>query len=336
MTFPQPILVFGPRKSGTSLLHNLLDGGSELVMIPGELKLHPLRILQEMNASPREKARHYLHYGRLDFERLIEWHNEKPQANPEYAFDGLSVEQTREAFDVERYVAQLGEMLTAPPCEESDVALARDLVERDVAAFLSSVKQPPANLKFWASKEVSKKPEITIPFWRQLYPKSRIVYLVRQPEFIVRSILNNRRRKGIRVSRRMIWSHCVEAQHFVNFAYEASHWPRDERPIFLSYEEMTTSPKTVMQRVAQDLGLTFEPILAKPTTLGIPMVVRTSSRATTEVFRQESSWRKGLTRREILIIQTYRLLSPLIFRRQRETLVPYATMQARLNELTAE
>lgn len=334
MTFPQPILVFGPRKSGTSLLHNLLDGGSELVMIPGELKLHPLRIIKEEASC--DPARHYLHYGRLDFERLIEWHNEKPQANPEYAFDGLSVEQTRETFDVERYVAQLSEMLDAPPNQESDEALARDLVDRDVAAFLSSVKQPPANLKFWASKEVSKKPEITIPFWRRLYLKSRIVYLVRQPEFIVRSILNNRRRKGIRVSRRMIWSHCIEAQHFINFAYEASHWPRDERPIFLSYEEMTAAPEKTMQRVAQNLGLTFEPILARPTTLGVPMIVRTSSRATTEVFRQEASWQKGLTRREILIIQTFRSLSPLVFRRQRETLVPYATMQARIEEMARE
>lgn len=334
MTFPQPILVFGPRKSGTSLLHNLLDGGSELVMIPGELKLHPLRIIKEEASC--DPARHYLHYGRLDFERLIKWHNEKPQVNPEYAFDGLSVEQTREAFDVERYVAQLGAMLATPPCEELDVALARDLVEWDVAAFLGSVKPPPANLKFWASKEVSKKPEITLEFWRQLYPEGRIVYLVRQPEFIVRSILNNRRRKGIRVSRRMIWSHCVEVQHFINFAYVASQWPREERPIFLSYEEMTAAPEKTMQRVAQNLGLTFEPILARPTTLGVPMVVRTSSRATTEVFRQASSWKDGLTQREILIIEAFRAFSPLVFRRQHETLVPYATMQKRLEELATE
>lgn len=330
----QPILVFGPRKSGTSLLHNLLDGGSELVMIPGELKLHPLRVIKD--EAPCNPARHYLHYGRLDFERLIKWHNEKPQANPAYAFDGLSIEQTREAFDVESYVEQLSDMLAAPPREESAVALARDFVDRDVAAFLGSVKQPPAHLKFWASKEVSKRPEITIPFWRQLYPASRIVYLVRQPEFIVRSILNNRRHKGIRISRRMIWAHCVEAQHFINFAYQASLWPREERPIFLSYEEMTVAPEKTMRRVAQNLGLTFEPILARPTTLGVPMIVRTSSRATTEVFQQATSWKDGLTRREVLITQTFRSLSPLVFRRQHEMLVPYATMQARLNEMAAE
>src|SRR5688572_4634084 len=35
----RPVLIYGPRKSGTTLLLNLLDGGPDLFVFPGELKL---------------------------------------------------------------------------------------------------------------------------------------------------------------------------------------------------------------------------------------------------------------------------------------------------------
>jgi len=328
-----PVLVFGPRKSGTTLLHNLLDGGSELLMIPGELKLQ--RIQRNLDATPPKLVSHYLHRGRLDFERLIEW-KEQPQASNEYSFDGLSVEQTREVFDAARYVAQLGEMLSAPPQGNSSTAQMHEIIERDVSAFLQAGKRLPPNLKFWASKEVSSWPETVLKFWRELYPEGRIVYLVRQPEFIVRSILNDRRRKGYRPPLHTIWFYCFEAQHLINFAHAASQWSPAERPIFLSYEEMTTAPEKTLRNVARKLGIAFEEVLATPTTLGVPMVVRTSSRTTNEIFQQPVSWQQDLTPRELKAIRIYRLFEPLIFRRRRETFVPYATMQARLKEMNDE
>ena len=33
------VLVYGPRKAGTTLLQNLLDGGKQILMIPVELKI---------------------------------------------------------------------------------------------------------------------------------------------------------------------------------------------------------------------------------------------------------------------------------------------------------
>lgn len=327
MTFPQPLLVFGPRKSGTTLLHNLLDGGSELLMIPSELRLH--RFQRKIDSSPQDFARHYLDEGRLYFNQMLVWQNEELQANADFAFDGLSREQTRAVFDLEGYVSQLRQALACPP------ASPRQMVDFDVKAFLNSVKRLPPHLKILASKEIGTHPETTLQFWQELYPDGRIVYLVRQPEFIVRSILNDRRRKGRRLSMRKIWRYCIEAQHLINFAYQTSQWSPEKRPIFLSYEAMTSSPETEMRRVARELGIAFEPILAKPTTLGLSMVVRTSSRATTEVFQQAPSWKNGLTQRELRVMQTYDLFKTHVFRKHHEKLISYDTLQVRLQELAA-
>lgn len=325
MTFLQPLLIFGPRKAGTTLLHNLLDGGSELLMIPGELRLH--RFQRKIDSSPHDFTRHYLDEGRLYFGSMLVWQNEQPQANPDFTFDGLSHEQTDDIFDVEGYVSQLRQALACPPTTP------RQMVDFDTKAFLSAVKRLPPNLKFLASKEISTRPETTLKFWQELYPEGRIIYLVRQPEFIVRSILNDRRRTGRRLSMRKIWFHCIEAQHLINFAYETSHWAPEKRPIFLSYEAMTTSPETIMRHVASHLGIPFEPVLTKPTTLGRSMVVRTSSRATTEVFQQAPAWQNGLTQRELRVIQTYNVFKTHVFRKRQEKLISYETMQARLQEL---
>ena len=335
MTLPQPLLVFGPRKSGTTLLHNLLDGGSELIMIPGELKLQ--LILKRRQNTHQEAARTYLKRGRLDFGHMMTWENDWPSAAPDFAFDGLNAAQTREVFDVENYVAQLRQLLSATSSTRSDTeANTRATIEHDVAAFLSAMKERPQAARYWASKEISSRPEVALAFWRSLFPQSRIVYLVRQPEFIVRSILNDRRRKGIRLSSRTILWHCSEVQHLINYAHQMTFEESAQRPVFIAYEDMTSNTESEIKRVSHELGIAFEPILARPTTLGVAMVVRTSSRATTEVFRQESDWRKGLTPREIRLITLHQKLQTLIFRARREKLVPYETLRQRLREMQTE
>ena len=321
----RPLLVFGPRKSGTTLLHNLLDGSGELIMIPGELKLQ--RISRQQLLAPAQQRRRYLHRGRLDFERMMTWRDERPETTTDFAFDGLSVPQTREVFDIDNYVAQLREIL------EDDGLTTRDIIERDVAAFVGAVRQPSPHLKYWASKEVSSRPKVALGVWKDLFPEGRVVFLVRQPFFVVRAILNDRRRKSITMSVREIISHCVEAQHLVNFAFQLSHEKEEEQAVFVSYEKLTSDTEGEMKRVSRHLGIIFEPILSQPTTLGLPMVVRTSSRATTAVFQQESDWRKGLTAREIRAITIYQKLEPLLFKARREQVVPYVEMQARIQQL---
>ena len=59
------VLVYGPRKSGTTLLHNLLDGGGNVLVVPDEFKLK--FILEKMLESPDEKKGFYLVNGRSYF-----------------------------------------------------------------------------------------------------------------------------------------------------------------------------------------------------------------------------------------------------------------------------
>jgi hypothetical protein len=316
-----PILVYGPRKGGTTLLQSLLDGGSDVLMLPGELKLKWMP--QRLNSASEPFLDFYLQRGRLDFPDLIERQHGTLTAKPDYHFASFSKEQTDEMFDASRYVKQLDAMRAQPP------ASTREILTRDVDAFVASLRGNDKPFKRWASKEVGADPQHVIGFWRSLFPDGKVVFLVREPTFVVRSIIMDRRRKGIRMTFGRILRECREAQNIINSAHEYSIG----REIMVSYEELTANTQAQMQRIAAQLQLPFEPILCTPTTLGTPMVVRTSSRATQEVFRQAPSWKKDLRRNEITAIALYQKLAPAQHRLRGKKFIPYSQLKAVLDAL---
>jgi hypothetical protein len=314
-----PILVYGPRKGGTTLLQSLLDGGSDVLMLPGELKLKWMP--QRLNCAAESFLDFYLRRGRLDFPDLIERQNGAMSAKPDYHFASFSKEQTDVMFDAPRYVEQLSAMHTQPP------ASTREILTRDVDGFVAALRTDRKQFARWASKEVGADPQHVIGFWRKLFPEGKVVFLVRDPAFVVRSIIMDRRRKGIRLTFGRILRECREAQNIINSAHEYSIG----REIMVSYEELTANTVAQMQRVAAQLQIPFEPVLCKPTTLGTPMVVRTSSRATQEVFQQAPSWKKDLRGNEILAISLYQKLAPAQHRLRSKKFIPYPQLKAALD-----
>jgi hypothetical protein len=155
------VLVYGPRKAGTTLFQNLLDGGEELFVYPAELKLkffvkHPpgedlLAVYRRESRVPTIKA------SRLSLHRYEElW----AQAEP----------------------GTLGE-----------------LVRRDAEFALASCAEKPVRLRMWAAKEVGGDTEGILNLWRDLCPAGRILFITRDPLMVTRAVLNDRRRKGRRL-----------------------------------------------------------------------------------------------------------------------------------------
>jgi hypothetical protein len=161
----RPVLVYGPRKAGTTLLQNLLDGTKELAVYPSELKL------KYFVKGPREG-------------RLIDQYRARTRigeiASPHFSFDTYQ--------SLWR--------------EESDASLGH-LIRRDMAHVMAACDHP-IEPKLWAAKEVGGRTEAILQEWRRLFPQGRVLLILRDPAMITRAVLNDRRRKERRLSVREI------------------------------------------------------------------------------------------------------------------------------------
>jgi hypothetical protein len=322
-------LVYGPRKGGTTLLQSLLDGGQDVVMLPGELKLKWLA--QRTELSAHDFAEFYAQRGRLDFRYLLQRdeHNRvlKPlRAKKTYHFASFSTEQTEAIFDASRYAHRLEVLRNQSFDASTHQAFAKQILTEDVDAFIASLKFSNPGWKTWASKEVGGDTRAVLEYWRRTFPQGRVVFLVREPIFVVRSIITDRRRKNETMSSGQIWRECREAQNIINRAFEYS-----DREMMVTYENLTNNVESEMKRVVEHLGIGFDKVLTTPTTLGREMVVRTASREEKGVFKQAPDWRSNLTPREIRVISLFQRFAPAMYKLRGQSFVSYSQLQQKLN-----
>ncbi len=317
-----PVLVYGPRKAGTTLLQNLLDGGQEMLMLPGELKLKYMTRPGWPAGKPA--ARWFVERGRGHFRNLFRVGDDGKtvQINDPRGFAALSSVPLDGIFDMQRYVAGLEGMLRENP------SAPKDLILGEMRAFIAAFRDGVGNRTRWGSKEVGGVPSRIISLFKECFPEGKVVYLVRQPEFITRSIILDRRRRGKRMSLRSLIHECRDAQNVVNYG----HHHHDQGGLVISYEALTENTAAVISDVCQELGLPQDPVHLGPTILGSPVVVSTSSRKTTEVFRQAGDWKDGLTFRELFAVRLFRLFGPLYYRAIGQPKTCYAALRKSLAE----
>ena len=316
-----PVLVYGPRKAGTTLLQSLLDGGATMLMLPDELKLKYM--IRPGWPFGKTAATWFIERGRSFFENWfrIASDGRSVELTGEPAVAGLTGDQVGGILDVGAYAAGLGELLRSGANDPAD------LLRGDARAFLAAMKSGASSCQRWASKEVGGDPEKVTELFLRCFPQGHVVYLVRQPEFIVRSIIMDRRRKGKPMSFRRLLHECRDAQNVVNFG----HTHASRGGLVVSYETLTADTPHVVGRLCDELGLPRDPVHEGPTTLGRAVVVATSSRQTTKVFRQEADWKKDLTAREVLAIRLFRLIAPVYYMLKGSRKVAYGEVRALLD-----
>lgn len=309
---PRPLLVYGARKSGTTLVQSMLDGGASLPMVPGELKLKYIVKKRWIKSRSRSLAQWYPKAGRSIFPLT-------PEAGKEpEPIGGLTREQLAPFLDLEKYAAGLDAIAV-----QDDLTLA-EILREDASAFLGALKADVRSAKFWGSKEVGGQTVEILRLFRECFPDGMLVLVLREPVYTVRSILLNRLRRGNHPGgMRSIIHEFVDAQRVLNEAHrEAS----EGNAVIVTYEKLTADPAGESKLLCERLGIPFEEIFSRPTTLGQEMVVDTSSRQTTKVFRQVADWREGLTRKQVFTLNLCRILGPVAYRLRGKRMVPYAEM----------
>jgi hypothetical protein len=285
------VLVYGPRKAGTTLFQTLLDGGDQIFAYPAELKVKSFVTKPRLNGDIEK------YYARSRIRSVDSPH--------------LSHERYRR--------------LWADALEERTMSSQAEFVRYDAAAVFQSCDNVPDKVEMWCAKEVGGPTREILAYWREMFPGSKSLFITRDPSMVTRAVLNDRRRKGIRLSLRQIARETYEPMAVV--AVQADLLA-DKDVFVIAYEDLVADTAGVMARVAAFLGIDDTPKFHEPTIFSAPVVVRTASKITTKVFQTATSWKDGLTLRELLVIGIVRSVAGLLPRFR----VNYPALRRRLRE----
>ncbi|MEX0923283.1 MAG: sulfotransferase [Rhodovibrionaceae bacterium] len=284
------VLIYGPRKSGTTLLQNLLDSASELFVYPTEIKL---KYFVKRKWGQADDADYYFSRSRI----------------PTIESERLSLEDYRAKWRQHAL--------------RSDSPGLKALIQSDVLHALESVLPPAPRPEGWCAKEVGGATDRILALWFSLFAEPRVLLLLRDPLMSIRAILNDRRKQKHRLTIAQIVCETLDSLRVVRA--QLRHL-RDPRVHVVLYEDMVADTQDEMRRISEFLGISYSEHLTHPTILGERVVVATSSRPTTKVFAEQARWQDGLTLRERLTVGLTAALAAL-FPRYR---VDYAALRRRL------
>ena len=261
--------IAGSPRSGTTLMTSLMDNHPELLVFPEEyLHVHPRKTPEEgtrdvLDALFKEKV-------------LLRLKGKKSILN-----DILNEDRKYDSFDYHGFENAVNghfQLLVEKKDETSGMSIA-------TLAFVSLIYgYAQAVGKRTYSRWVVKHPHYEL-HWQQVFndfPKGKMIYMVRDPRDVIlsRTLKANKKRflkrggkvaewksenVGLRPSIRFLreWETSINTFHCINGAMP-------ENVILVRYEDLISSPRDVMGKVAEFLGVSWQESLVTPSFLGVP------------------------------------------------------------------
>jgi hypothetical protein len=241
------VFLCGHRKSGTTLLRDLLDGHPELAVYPVDLALlyayFPAFVADHTGPDAR----------RARLKRVL--------------FDDLRARlpdlQTAGRLDVDRLEAAFFDGLEARDLGRPDA-----LIARLAAAFRSQCRA--SRPRFDVVKETSIEIHAAEIFgW---FPDARFIQIVRDPRDNFAALAAGVDKHYARLGedrKATLASLLQRAQLGLRFGRHNPKAFGDDRYLVVRFEDLVREPERVMARVSGFLGIDFDPLLTTPTQFGV-------------------------------------------------------------------
>jgi hypothetical protein len=304
--YDRPVFIVGHRKTGTTLLQELLDGHPQLVVLPGESN-HFLTFLPRFGALAAERiAAEAQRWWML---RLI-----TPSGIPPFWAAGRPWELAADPYAA--FSGRLVELVLANPD--------RDPLGLAAVALASGARSA------WVEKTPGHEHEADRIL--AVYPGARFVHVVRDPRSVAAAVARLDRATGQPTD-------VVAVGLTVRRSFEAAERNRralGARYLVLRYEELVADPETVMRRVAGVLGLDWAGTLLAPTVGGVAATSNSAwsaRKVTGEIeSRRLDLWREELDARsvELIAAATGRIARRFGYDLPRPGPLPLATVGTRL------
>jgi hypothetical protein len=275
--YHRPVFVVGHRKTGTTLLLDLLDGHPQLAALPGESN-HFLAFLPRVEGLTRERVA--AEAQRWWMLRLI-----SPSGIPPFWALGRPWELPHDPYA--RFSRRLLELASADP-------------DRDVLGLVAvaiSAGEPAA----WVEKTPGQEHVLDAILAR--YPEARFVHLVRDPRSVAAAIARLDGATGQATD--MVEIGLTVRRSFAAAERNAGRLGGD-RYLVLRYEDLVAEPEAAMGRVAGFAGVGWADSLLVPTVGGVEATsnsVWAERKVTGEIEgRQLDLWRDELDERSAELV----------------------------------
>jgi hypothetical protein len=170
---------------------------------------------------------------------------------------------------------------------------------RDAVALVDSIRDRQEAPSIFVMKEVGGgNPVRVVGLFRSTFPEGRLILIARNPKYTARAVYRSRRREGAKLGLIDLLNEAVDPIR-VGRAQMRFFAEQVIPTLMVRYEDIVGGKiEETMRRIATFLDVPFTNELERPTLFGAPVVVKTSSRQTTDVFRDTSDWPDGLEPRE--------------------------------------
>ena len=276
-----PVLIYAPRKSGSTLLHNLLDGHDELISIPGELKIKNFVEIQDFKT---------IDFSNWIKKNIVSFLNKTDNNYLSEVYSGLgniSKSKVDEKIDLNLF-------LNAFNSKDYSEGL-KYVIEEFVRSWVNALKVDVSNKKYVVFKEVGGDSVSILMLFKALFPEGKIILNNRNYLYVTRSIINDRRKKGIYLGYNQTMLELKKA-HVINSILGKVDSKITLNTLLLNYEDIVSRIDVQMDRVCDFLKISKRDSLNYPSLFGDSVVVATSSQKTNKVFNNQlkESWSEGL------------------------------------------
>jgi hypothetical protein len=280
--YDSPVFVVGHRKTGTTLLLDLLDGHPQLVVLPGESN-HFLTFLPQ--------------FGRLGADRIAaeaqKWWILRlitPSGIPPFWAAGRPWELHVDPYEL--FSRRLFDLAAGNPGRDS-LGMAAVALQ---AALAESRGVEPGQQSSWVEKTPGQ--EHCVDQIVDAYPGARFVHLLRDPRSIAAAVSRLDRATGHDTD--LLGVGITVSQSFRAAERNLSRLG-ESRYLVLRYEELVSAPEPVMRRTADFVGVEWASSLLTPTVGGFEATSNSAWPARKVTGRIESRrlelWREELDER---------------------------------------
>jgi hypothetical protein len=232
--YDRPVFVVGHRKTGTTLLQELLDGHPQLAVLPGEsnhFNTFPARPARSPEIAPFAQEWWML--------RLI-----SPSGVPPFWALGKPWEADSDPYL--GFTERLLGLVSANP--------GRDVLGIAAAALATGERTG------WVEKTPGH--EHRLDTILESYPQARFVHMVRDPRSVAAALVRLDRATDRQTD-------LVDVGLTIRRSFEAAERQRGERYLVVRYEDLVADPEAAMRRVARFVGIDWSDSLLTPTVGGV-------------------------------------------------------------------
>ncbi len=270
------IFITGAYRSGTTLLHHLLDGHPDLMVFPVENCIFRDFLYYHLFPNPRERNLNSLREGlktkNIDKIVGVILSNDKlslPLTKTIVLRGSTGNQEVYTDFDRSKFCSSFREILMLLSRDKGSFTI-RDIFIAYNAAYFLSIGYSLKDKKYIINKCPEKGHCIT--YYLNNFPGSKVIHIIRDPRACIASLKGDLSQNAF-----LPYSYFFHQISIANDSLKNYHEFRSYREVYcLRYEDLVSNPEKEMRAVAKFLGIPFNNFLLRPTILGYPWRSNTS------------------------------------------------------------